>query len=61
MNPSTHSAQTSTSAAMPDAAREFLDAAREDDSAWGWECAHPALQIDAWSLEDVAQPLQRLA
>jgi hypothetical protein len=46
---------------MPDAAREYLDAVSEDDSAWGLECAHPALQIETWSLEDVAQPLQRLA
>ena len=26
----------------------------EDDSAWGWECACPALQCDGWELTHTA-------
>lgn len=32
--------------------------ADEEDLALGWECANPALQIEAWGREAAAQPLQ---
>jgi hypothetical protein len=45
---------------MQDAMQVGLEAANDDDFALGWECANPALQIDAWDGERVSQPLQSL-
>ena len=59
MNASSHPAQSSTPARVPDGAREAMDAMDEDDFALGWECANPALQIEVWGREAVAQPSQR--
>jgi hypothetical protein len=60
MNASNNTAQSSTSAGMQDAMQVGLEAANDDDFALGWECANPALQIDAWDGERVSQPLQSL-
>ena len=34
-------------------------AVNDDDYAIGCECANPALQIESWAREPVAQPFQR--
>jgi hypothetical protein len=60
MNASTPSTPSSTPRRVPDGVLEAAAVATEDDYAIGCECANPALQIESWAGEPVAQPLQRL-
>lgn len=60
MNTSSQTAQSSTAGISPDAVREALAGALEDDLALGWECANPALQIETWGREPVSVPFQAL-
>jgi hypothetical protein len=61
MNASAQPAQSVTHARVPEGMREAIDALHDDDFALGCECADPALQIDMWGREAVAQQLQRLS
>lgn len=54
MTPEMSSAQPSTAMMAVNFAAE-LPRAVDDDIALGWECANPALQIDAWRPEAAAE------
>ena len=59
MSPPTPHAQSSTSTRSISPAPAMPAAHDEEDFALGWECANPALQIEAWGAEAAAQPLQK--
>lgn len=61
MNASGPHAHSTTQARMSEPARDAMALADEDDFAIGCECANPALQIEMWGAEAVAQPLQMQA
>jgi hypothetical protein len=61
MNASSSSTHSSTPARVQDAVLEPMRAVDEDDFAIGCECANPALQIESWGNEPVAQALQMFA
>ena len=58
MSPPNPSAQSSTPARGGHGNPAVVFISDEEDLALGWECANPALQIEAWSTEAAAQPLQ---
>ena len=59
MSPPNNSAQSSTPARSAPMNVHAPFPANEEDLALGWECANPALQIEAWGAEAAAQPLQK--
>jgi len=59
MSPPNTAAQSSTSSRGVAAGPGAPFAQDEEDLALGWECANPALQIEAWGAEAAAQPLQK--
>ena len=61
MNASTHTAKSSTSIGVPEGMRDASASFDEDDFALGCESANPALQIEVWGREAMAQPLQQAA
>ena len=59
MSPPNTFAQSSTLSRGAAAVAGAPFANEEEDLALGWECANPALQIEAWAAEAAAQPLQK--
>ena len=55
MNASNQPTQTSAQRRMPDAVIEASSTFDDEDFAIGCECANPALQIESWAREPVAQ------
>jgi hypothetical protein len=58
MNPASSSANSATRPLAPASVPYARGVFDEEDLALGWECANPALQIELWGSEAVAQPLE---
>jgi hypothetical protein len=60
MNHSSPSAQSATPPHAPGTVPYARGVFDEEDLALGLECAYPPLQIEVWSAEASAQPLQQV-